>query len=90
VPPAPEQREIDRLHKCRAKPNSLHRVLGMSLKGMGGIAADLKTLGQRFDQVIARIDQRVKELVEETPIAKNTLRLARHHWSRSCGECCTG
>jgi len=70
VPPTPEQREINRLLKRRAKLSSLRQALGMSLKGMVGFSTDLKTLRQRFDQVIARIDQRVKELVEANPDRK--------------------
>ena len=37
---------------------------------MDGFAAELKALRKRFDQVIARIDQRVKELVEANPDRK--------------------
>jgi transposase len=70
VPPTPEQREIDRLIKRRAKLSSLRQALGMSLKGMVGFSTDLKTLRQRFDQVIARIDQRINELVEANPDRK--------------------
>ncbi len=70
VPPTPEQREINRLLKRRAKLSSLRQALGMSLKGMVGFSADLKTLRQRFDQVIARIDKRIKELVEANPDRK--------------------
>jgi transposase len=55
VPPTPEQREIDRLIKRRAKLSSLRQALGMSLKGVAGFSTDLKMLRQRFDQVIARI-----------------------------------
>ena len=70
VPPTPEQREINRLLKRRAKLSSLRQALGMSLKGIVGFSTDLKTLRQRFDQVIARIDQRVKELVDANPDRK--------------------
>ena len=70
VPPTPEQREINRLLKRRAKLSSLRQALGMSLKGMVGFSTDLKALRQRFDQVIARIDQRVKALVEASPDRK--------------------
>jgi transposase len=70
IPPTPEQREIDRLIKRRAKLSSLRQALGMSLKGLTGFTAELKMLRQRFDQVIARIDQRVKELVEANPDRK--------------------
>ena len=70
VPPTPEQREINRLLKRRAKLSSLRQVLGMSLKGMVGFSTDLKTLRQRFDQVIERIDQRIKELVDANPDRK--------------------
>jgi len=64
IPPTPEQREMARLLKRRAKLSSLRQALGMSLKGLDGFAADLKALRARFDQVIARIDERVKALVD--------------------------
>jgi transposase len=67
TPPTPEQSEIARLIKRRAKMSSLRQALGMSLKGLDGFATDLKALRARFDQVIARIDQRVKALVEASP-----------------------
>jgi transposase len=67
VPPTPEQREMARLIKRRAKLSSLRQALGMSLKGLDGFATDLKSLRARFDQVIARIDERVKALVEASP-----------------------
>ena len=70
VPPTPEQREIDRLIKRRAKLSSLRQALGMSLKGLVGFSTDLKTLRQHFDKVIARVDQRINELVEANPDRK--------------------
>lgn len=70
IPPSPEQREIDRLIKRRAKLSSLRQALGMSLKGVDGLNAELKALRKRFDQLIARIDQRVKALVEASPDRK--------------------
>lgn len=67
IPPTPEQREMARLLKRRAKLSSIRQALGMSLKGLDGFAADLKALRARFDQVITRIDQRVKALIEANP-----------------------
>jgi transposase len=70
MPPTPEQREIARLIKRRAKLNALRQALGMSLKGVDGFATDLKALRARFNQLIAHVDQRVKELVESSPDRK--------------------
>ena len=70
VPPTPEQHEIARLIKRRAKLSSLRQALGMSLKGVGGFATELKALRKRFDHVIACIDQRVKKLVDASPDRK--------------------
>jgi len=70
TPPTPEQHEIAQLLKRRAKLASLRAALGMSLKGVDGFCADPKALKKHFDQVIARIDQRVKELVEANPDRK--------------------
>jgi transposase len=70
IPPTPEQHEMAQLIKRRAKLTSLRQALGMSLKGVDGLSAELKALRKRFDQVIARIDQRVKALVEANPDRK--------------------
>jgi transposase len=70
IPPTPEQREIAQLIKRRAKLSSLRQALGMSLKGVDGFSTELKALKKRFDQVIARIDQRVKVLVDVSPDRK--------------------
>jgi len=77
VPPTPEQREMDRLLKRRAKLSSLRQALAMSLKGLDGFAADFKALKERFDKVIARIDQRVKVLVDATPDRKQHFKQLR-------------
>jgi transposase len=74
VPPTPEQREIDRLIKRRAKLTSLRQALDMSLKGLDGFKTDLKMLRDRFDQVIVHIDQRVKELIDLSPERKEHVR----------------
>src|SRR5713101_8462048 len=70
IPPTAEQRELARLIKRRAKLSSLRQALAMSLKGLEGFATDLKALRARFDQVLVRIDQRVKALVEASPDRK--------------------
>ncbi|HXW64399.1 MAG TPA: IS110 family transposase [Burkholderiaceae bacterium] len=70
IPPTPQQREVDRLLKRRATLRCLRAALGQSLQGVHGFAADLKALRLRFDQLTARIDARVKELLEADPDRK--------------------
>ena len=70
TPPTPEQREIDRLIKRRAKLSSLRQALGMTLKGVDGFNTDLKALRKRFDQLIEHIDERVNALIESSPERK--------------------
>jgi transposase len=70
IPPTPEQREMARLISRRAKLSSLRQALSMSLKGLEGFATDLKALRARFDQVVARIDHRIKTLIEASPERK--------------------
>ncbi len=67
IPPTPQQREIDRLLKRRATLISLREAVVMSLHDLDGFAAELKALRTRFNQLIARIDLRVKALVEASP-----------------------
>jgi transposase len=70
VPPTPQQREMDRLIKRRATLVALREAAAMSLHELDGFAADLKALRTRFNQLIARIDLRVKALVEADPERK--------------------
>ena len=70
VPPTPQQREMDRLIKRRATLVALREAAAMSLHELDGFAADLKVLRTRFNQLIARIDLRVKALVEADPERK--------------------
>jgi len=70
IPPTPQQREMDRLIKRRATLISLREAVEMSLHELSGFAADLKALRTRFNQLIARLDLRVKALVEASPERK--------------------
>jgi transposase len=70
IPPTPEQREIGQLLNRRAKLSSLRQSLGQTLKGVDGFGTDLKSMRKRFDQVLARIDARVKELTDKDPKRK--------------------
>lgn len=70
IPPTPQQREIDRLIKRRATLISLREAAAMSLHELDGFAADLKALRTRFNQLIARIDLRVKALIDASPDRK--------------------
>jgi transposase len=73
IPPTPQQHEIDRLIKRRATLISLREAVAMSLQELGGFAAELKALRTRFNQLIARLDLRVKALVEASPDRKQNL-----------------
>jgi transposase len=70
IPPTPQQREIDRLIKRRATLISLRQAVAMSLHELGGFADELKALRTRFNQLIARIDLRIRALVEASPDRK--------------------
>jgi transposase len=70
IPPTAQQREIDRLIKRRATLISLREAVAMSLRDLGGFTDELKALRTRFNQLIARIDLRVKALVEASPERK--------------------
>ncbi len=70
IPPTPEQREIGQLLKRRATLSSLRASLGQTLTGVDGFGADLKSMRKRFDEVLARIDARVKELTDKDPKRK--------------------
>ena len=70
IPPTPHQREIDRLIKRRATLISLREAAEMSLHELDGFAADLKALRRHFHQLVARIDLRVKALIDASPERK--------------------
>jgi transposase len=64
IPPTPEQRQIHRLLKRRAKVSRIRAALTQSFAGLKGFAAELKALMERLDKLIARIDAKVKALIE--------------------------
>lgn len=70
TPPTPQQREMDRLIKRRATLISLREAVEMSLHELDGFTADLKALRTRFNQLVARIDLRVKALIDANPERK--------------------
>lgn len=64
VMPTAEQRQIDRMIKRRAKVSSIRAALRQSLKGLKGFTAELKALSHRLDKLLARIDARIKALID--------------------------
>jgi len=64
VMPTAEQRQIDRMIKRRAKVSGIRAALSQSLKGLKGFAAELKVLNHRLDKLLARIDARIKALID--------------------------
>lgn len=62
--PTPEQRQIDRLLKRRAKVSSIRAALCQSLKGLPGLGAEIKAVNERLLRLIKRIDAKVKALIE--------------------------
>lgn len=64
IPPTPEQHQIDRLLKRRAKVSRIQVALNQSLKGLSGFGSDLKTVNERLDRLVKGIDAKVKTLIE--------------------------
>ena len=64
VPPTPEQRQLDRLLKRRAKLRSIRAALIQSLNGLTGFALELKALVARLDVLVERIDTKIHALIE--------------------------
>src|ERR1700674_860717 len=56
IPPTPEQRQLNRLIKRRAKLSSIKAALTQSLKDLAGFSAELKALRERVQHVIECID----------------------------------
>ena len=65
IPPTPEQRQIDRLLKRRAKVSGIRVTLKQSVKDLIEFRADLKVVSERLDRLIKRMDAKVKVLIEE-------------------------
>lgn len=63
IPPTPEQRQLNRLLKRRAKLSSIKASLAQSLNGLSGFSTELKALVERVQRVIARIDANIKALI---------------------------
>lgn len=63
IPPTPEQRQLGRLLKRRAKLSTIKAALAQSLKGLTGFSAELKALRERIQHVIVCIDAKIKTLI---------------------------
>jgi transposase len=66
-PPTPEQRQLDRLLKRRAKLSRIEVALKQSLSGLAGFAIDLKALLTRLHALIARIDAKILAHMQASP-----------------------
>jgi transposase len=78
IPPTAEQRQIDRLLKRRAKVSRIRLSLIQSFKGVNGFAAEINALRERLDKLLARLDARVKTLIEaSTERKQNYARLRK-------------
>jgi transposase len=64
VPPTPEQRQLDRLLKRRAKLRAIRAALIQSLNGLTGFAVELKALVAKLDVLVERIDTKIHSLIE--------------------------
>lgn len=64
IVPSPEQHQLGRLLRRRAKLSNIQAALTQSLKGLAGFALDLKTLRARIDLTIARIDTKIRTLIK--------------------------
>lgn len=62
VPPTPVQREIDQLLRRRATLVNTKTRLQLSLRGMASYAADLRHVLKRLEALIAKFDQRLRQL----------------------------
>ena len=64
IPPSAEQRQLDRLLKRRAEVSRVRAALIQSLKGLSDFSAELKASTQHFDKLLARLDAKVRTLIE--------------------------
>ncbi len=64
IPPTAEQRQIGSLLRRRAKISRTRASLIQSLEEINDFASELKTLKERLDELLARIDKKVKLLTE--------------------------
>ena len=78
IPPTAEQRQIDRLLKRRSKVSRIRATLTQSFKDVKGFAAEINVLRQRLDQLLVRLDAKVKTLIEaSTERKQNYARLRK-------------
>lgn len=72
VPPTPDQRQIDRLLKRRAKLTTIKVSVTLTLKDLPGFARERNTLLTKLADVIAKIDHTLVRLVAASPQRQQT------------------
>jgi transposase len=64
IAPSPQQHQLGRLLRRGAKLSNIQAALTQWLKGLAGFTSDLKALRARIDLTIARIDAKIRTLIE--------------------------
>jgi len=64
IAPSPQQHQLGRLLRRRGKLSKIQAALTQSLKGLTGFSSDLKALRARIDLTIARIDAKIRTIIE--------------------------
>ncbi len=67
TPPTANQRKLDRLIRRRAKIVSLKGTLKLTLRHLGGLAADLKAVVGKLDAVLAKIESTMAAMAACSP-----------------------
>lgn len=67
TPPTANQRKLDRLIRRRATIVRLKGTLKMTMRNLGGFAADLKAVVSKLDALLAKIDATMAALAAQSP-----------------------
>ncbi|WNM62161.1 IS110 family transposase [Candidatus Nitrospira neomarina] len=67
TPPTPNQRKLDRLIRRRATIVRLKGTLKLSMRNLGGFAAELKAVVSKLEALIAKIDATLSALAAGSP-----------------------
>jgi transposase len=77
VPPSPQQRALARLIKRRAKLVTIKGMLNQSLRGVPGVAAELRQATARLERLIGHVEGLMQRALEQLPSASQAAQHCR-------------
>ncbi len=74
IPPTPQQRQVDRLIRRRAKLVRLKGALKLTMANLEGLTSEVKAVVRKLDALLAKLDAMMSTLAAQSPLHQQAQR----------------